>query len=318
MKKNNIFKWIIPLLIIAGLNSCKDSIPQPDFTKDTPIVELPAASLAGNGGGNSMAAAFTVTNTPADDYIYVNYAAADANSKDVVTTLAVDTATLGKFNRANGSSYPVLPAAGYTLPSNKITIPNGQRKVQYHFKINTSVLDPTQVYALPFKITDASGYTISGNFGTLVIIISLKNKWDGVYTVTGTMTDVTTSSLTGNYPHTIKLVTQGPTTVAVYDDANGTFAHSILSGGSVTSYGTFSPIFTIDPTTNKITGTTNYYGQPTPGNGRSALLDATGVNAFTMSADGNTPVSMKVKYILNQNGSDRTFFDETWTYTGSR
>ena len=60
MKKNDIFKCILPLVIMVGLISCKDSIPQPDFTKDTPIVELPVASLAGNGGGNSMAASFAI------------------------------------------------------------------------------------------------------------------------------------------------------------------------------------------------------------------------------------------------------------------
>ncbi|RYE26828.1 MAG: DUF1735 domain-containing protein [Sphingobacteriaceae bacterium] len=149
------------LLLILTLFSCKDRIPQPDYTKVTPIVELPAATLAGNGGGNSMSTSFSIQSTPADYFIYVNYAASDANATNLSVTMGVDTATLGKFNRTNGTSYPLLPAADYTL-SNTITIPAGQRKVEYHIKFNTTLIDPSVTYALPLKILNASGVTILG------------------------------------------------------------------------------------------------------------------------------------------------------------
>jgi hypothetical protein len=316
MKNNLILKVIAGITLVSSLSACLKDNSQPDFTKDKPIIELPVGSSAGNGGPNSIAASLTVSNTPSNYFIYVNYAAPNANSKDVVVTLAVDTAALSKFNSVNGTTYTLLPPSGYSL-SNKVTIPTGQRKVQYPIKVNTSVLDPTKVYALPITITDGDGYTISGNFGTLISIISLKNKWDGVYTLTGTMIDNTTTAITGLYPQTLQLITQGPNTVAVYSPAQSAYAVGIKNAGSNSYYGSFSPVFTIDPTTNVVTGAVNYYGQPSS-NGRTAKLDPTGTNAFTMSADGTTPVTLKIKYIMNQNGSDRTFFDETWTYTSSR
>lgn len=173
MKKNSILKCLMPFLAILAMASCKDSLPQPDFTKDTPIVELPTASLAGNGGGNSMDVKASVQTAPYDYFIYVNYAAPNANPTDVAVTLAVDTAVLNKFNKVNSKNYPLLPAADYTL-SNKITIPAGQRKVKYPIKFNTNLMDPTVTYALPLKIVDASGVTISGNFGTLNLLVNAK------------------------------------------------------------------------------------------------------------------------------------------------
>jgi hypothetical protein len=317
MKKCLIYKLLLGIILVSGLSSCLKDDSQPDFTQNQPIIELPIGSSAGNGAANSISAAFTVSDLPSDYSVWVNYAAPDANSKDVLVTLAVDEPALTKFNSVNSTNYTMLPTAGITLPSNKITIPAGQRKVQFPVKINTKVLDPTLTYALPITITDGGGFSVSGTFNTLITIISLKNKWDGVYTVTGTMVDNGSTTITGSYPHTFQLITQGPNTVAVFDPANNSYAHSILNAGSGSFYGSFSPVFTIDGATNKINNAVNYYGQPST-NSRSARIDATGENIFTMSADGSKPVSLKVKYVMVQNGNDRVFFSETWTYTGAR
>lgn len=315
MKRISIY---IAAIVLAGsLSSCLKDNSQPDFTKNQPIIELPVGSSAGNGGGNSIAAAFTISEDPSDYFVYVNYAAPEANAGDVVVTLAVDAAALTKYNSVNGTDYTMIPSEGYSLVSNKVTIPAGQRKVKFPIRINTRRLDPTKSYALPISVTDGGGYTISGNFGTLITLISLKSKWDGVYTVTGTMLDKVNSAITGAYPLTLQLVTQGPYTVAVFDPKSNAFGHGILNNGSGSYYGSFSPLFTIDVATNSITAGVNYYGQPAP-NGRSFKLDASGLNKFTMSADGKVPVSLNVKYIMVENGIDRTSFDEVWKYTSGR
>jgi hypothetical protein len=317
MNKISTYTFLIGTVIISSFSACLKDSSQPDFTQNKPIIELPIGSSNANGAGNSISVAFTQDEVPSDYFVYVNYAAPDANPQDVTVTLAVNESALTKFNQANDKNYTLLPAAGYTLPSNKVIIPAGQRKVQFPIKINTINLDPTKTYALPVTITDGGGFTVSGNFGTIISVITLKNKWDGVYTVTGTMNDTMNGALTGSYPRTVQLITQGANTVAIYDPGNNAFAHAILNGGANSTYGTFSPVFTIDPIKNTITGAVNYYGQPAP-NGRSAKLDPTGENKFIMSANGKVPVSLKTKYILVQDGTDRTFFDESWTFKSAR
>lgn len=314
-----IFTYITAVVLAGSLSSCLKDNSQPDFTQNKPVIELPVGSSAGNGAGNSIAASFTISETPSDYFVYVNYAAPEANASDVTVTLTVDAAALTKFNSVNGKDYTMIPSNGYSLVSNKITIPAGQRKVKFPIKINTLNLDPTKTYALPITITDGGGYTISGNFGTLISVIALKNKWDGVYSVSGTMLDKANSTLTGLYPRTLQFITQGPYTVAVFDPGSGVnaYGHGINSNGTTSYYGSFSPLFTIDMATNTITAGVNYYGQPSS-NGRALKMDATGDNKFTMSADGKVPVSLNVKYIMVQDGTDRTFFDEVWKYTSGR
>src|ERR1700761_6367235 len=91
MKKNNIIKYLLPAALLAGVfTSCKDSYPQPDFSKVPAIIELPVASPAGDAGGNYMSEGVTASSTPSDFYIIVNYAAPNPNTSDVNVTLAVD------------------------------------------------------------------------------------------------------------------------------------------------------------------------------------------------------------------------------------
>lgn len=321
MKRTSFYTAIIALVVTASLSSCLKDNLQPDFSQNKPVIELPLGTSATNGGGNSLTTSFTLNPTvPSDYFVYLNYAAPSAPSKDVTVTISTDSAAVTKFNTANGTNYIAMPANGYTLASNKVVIPAGQKLVKIPFKINTVNLDITKTYALPVTIVDGGGFTVSGNFGTLITILTLRNKWDGIYKVAGNMIDQVNSSLTGVYPITLQLITQGATSVVIADPNvnNGSFAHGILNGTSPSSYGSFSPVFTVNPATNVITSAVNYYGQPTTNNGRSARLDVTGDNKFIMSADGNTPVSMKVKYVMVQNGTDRTFFDENWTFTSAR
>ena len=248
MTKNNILKGLVPLLLATILVSCKDSYVQPDFTKVTPVVELPVPSLAGNGGGNSMSASFSIQSAPSDYFIYVNYAAPDANATDVGVTLAVDTATLGKFNRTNGTSYPLLPAADYSL-NNSIAIPAGQRKVQYHIKFNTSLIDPSATYALPLKIVSAPGVTISGNFGTLVLLIGVKNIYDGTYTIKG---QITRNSATGPDTNLGGFLKSGLTTKVGTLTATSNSFSQYWRDGSATG-GIDGLYLTVNPTTNAVT-----------------------------------------------------------------
>ena len=67
----------------------------------------------------------------------------------------------------------------------------------------------------------------------------------------------------------------------------------------------------------KITSITNYYGQLSGANKRSAELDPTGVNKITFGGDGKV-ASFEVSYFMSQNGAVRTSFKEKFTYKSSR
>jgi hypothetical protein len=138
---------------------------------------------------------------------------------------------------------------------------------------------------------------------------------DNRYTVTGTMKDFSNTSYTGYYPHEITLAKNTETQATMVPKDLGIPGHLILVGTSLSYYGNFGIIITVDPATNKITAITNHYGQPAP-NGRSATLDPFGVNAWD-------PVTkeIKIKYWLDEPAvitPHRVSFDETWTYLGPK
>lgn len=234
---------------------------------------------------------------------------------DVKLTIQADNSVVDAYNTANGTSFAYAPADALTLPD--ITIPANSSKGSGALSINlATLLNSGTQFALGLKITGAQGgtSTVLEDHSQLVVIMNARNKYDGIYTVTGTMVDVTNSSLTGNYPETIALITTGANTCDWYNVDYSDYIHPILSGGAFSYYGNFSPQFQFNTTTDMVTAVTNYYGQPDASRGRSGKLDATGVNSFDPATK-----TLKVKYIMNEAAvGDRTYFDETFTYVGVR
>lgn len=131
------------------------------------------------------------------------------------------------------------------------------------------------------------------------------------YTVTGSMRDFSNATYTGYYPQEITLDKVNDVQGTMVPTELGIPGHIILIGGSKSFYGSFAPVITLDPATNKITAITNHYGQPSP-NGRSATLDPSGINAWDPATK-----TIKIKYWMDEPAvftPHRVSFDETWTY----
>lgn len=263
MTKKKLLIGTVPFLLALALVSCKDRYVQPDFTKVPPIIELPVASLAGDGSGNSMNFGLTI-GPSVDSYIYVNYAAPNPNTSDVTVTMAVDDAVLKKYNSVRDSDNQIspLPAGSFTAPT-KITIPAGAGKVQYHVKFNTTLFDPAKTYGLPLKIVDGGGNTVSGNYGTLVMVVNAKNIYDGTYTMKGT---ITRNSATGQDTNLGGVIKSGVTTqLATLSATANSFGQYWRDGSGVG--GIDGLRLSVDPTTNKVTvsSTGNATLKNTPG-----------------------------------------------------
>ncbi len=311
-----IFLSICAITLIVG---CKPEIAEQADGKGPTIVRMSP------GSGFKLVPIDLVT-TPqtfglADIYRDVpGEAALNSTTKVVITE---DAAVITAYNTAHNTSYIVLPTAAFMIdPSNPkvgndYTLTFGPGEFYRQVKItvpNATVLDPNKKYALGFKIAsvDNNG-KISASDNELLVEVGLKNRWDGVYAVSGTMVDLTTSTITGYYPLTWELRTTGSNTLAVYDKGQGTQTHLITSGTLTSQYGTFGLNITIDPATNKILSVVNSFGQPSA-NGRSAALDPSGINAYDPATK-----TIKIKYFMLQPGTTvRTTFDETWVFSGNR
>ena len=162
---------------------------------------------------------------------------------------------------------------------------------------------------LTYQVTSASG--VARQWKVTIDPLPIVNRFDGNYTLTGSMVDYSNATLTGKYPANVALISQSENSVALYDfEVAKGYGHSLISGSDNSHYGQFAPVFTFDENNNVIS-VTNYYGQPSENN-RSAELDPSGENKWD-------PVTktLKVKYWMNQPNvvtPHRVSFDEVFTW----
>lgn len=141
------------------------------------------------------------------------------------------------------------------------------------------------------------------------------NPWDGRYRMEGTLTDAKNPDFVwpGN-SYEYSLETNSPTQVTLVSKDLGFPGHMLKNGINETFYGTFGLVVNFDATTNKITGISNHFGQPSA-SGRSAVLDPSGTNKWDPVTKNIT-----IKYWMDEEGfaGHRTSFNETWVYVGAR
>ena len=113
---------------------------------------------------------------------------------DVSATISQDDATLAAYNAdTTTATYPTtflpLPAAQYTIENGgKVTIKAGQTSVKFSLHFAGDQIDFTQPYIVALKITSAQGATIATNLNTAVVILKLRNIYEGNYKQSGNRT----------------------------------------------------------------------------------------------------------------------------------
>lgn len=319
----SINKFILFLTIIAVGASC---IKEVDVNEGMPnnektIIKLPQAA--------EEIFTFALDAVDRIDTLKVLEVRRDAVSNGelnaaLTVKIAPNNGAITAYNTANGTN--LVPFTNYTLISdNGVTMDGANYVVPFaagefvkfiKISFNTSKLDLSKRNAMAFKIIDGGGATISASQEALVEI-AIKNKYDGVYRIEGTMIDYANAALTGSFPQDVELITTGATTVKMIPIDLGIEGHLILSAGSLSYYGSYGPVFKFDENDNVIE-VVNIYGQPA-GNTRSAALDPSGVNKWDAATK-----TMTVKYVMKQPSvitappNIRVLFDEVFTYLGPR
>ncbi len=266
----------------------------------------------------------------------IQYTGETAPSTDLTVSVALDNSIVTAFNTANNTNLVVLPAANLSVPATMV-IPAGKRFADLEVRIlNTVPLSPNIEYAFAVKITSASaGVKLTSNLNQVLASVTIKNKYDGVYRVTGSYVEPANATAMSTYPKVYQIVTTGANSVDIYNEVNGAFVPGYTFQNSTGSFffGSFGVSVIFNTTTDEVIETRNYYGDPTKavtsignpstgsgapnytsaGNLRRAILDPTGINKYNPA----TKV-VDIKYTLNQGGTTRGIMTEQWVYTGPR
>ncbi|WP_339876307.1 DUF1735 domain-containing protein [uncultured Algoriphagus sp.] len=314
--KNIFNKLGVFALAILTLTSCLDEDPIFDPDQVENVIEFYDIGLIASA--NSVYPLYVNSFKEAESVefkIIVSYSGAHENNQDINVKFSLDPSALEEYNESEDTDYVVLPENLYSIDAMEVTIPKGQRQVEKTITLYTSQFDFTKNYALPFTITESSHGIISGNFETAIYAIGAKNKYDGIYSVTGEFTDLTNGNFTGYYPYEVELRTITGNSVGRWDRNLDVQGYRFLNSGSGTYFGSFGANFIMDDEGN-VTSVVNAYGQPSSNN-RSAQIDPSGVNTFTIVSE--TDKTLEVSYYLIQpTGSIRCTFKETFTFLRDR
>jgi hypothetical protein len=281
------------------------------------------------GGGDPVVYALDLD--PATETIEILDIRRDATgssdlNKPATITLTNSQAFLDAYNDEHETSYQLLPADAWTVtPESGVTISGdtwtvnlaaGEFARQVSVTLDKTKFDLSKSYAFGLQVTGTTVGRASLVTGNAVVNVLIKNRYDGVYEVTGEMEDA--GGLTGYFPMQYELVTSGATRVDGRETVEwGDYYIAVYNGADVSGYGTFSPQFIFDADGN-ITAVTNRYGQPAAGNGRYAALDPSGINKWD-EATGN----IDVKFFMYQPSvvalpNPRVKFDWHLEYKGPR
>ncbi|REG81564.1 DUF1735 domain-containing protein [Algoriphagus antarcticus] len=314
--KNILTKIGLFAVAMVTLTSCldEDSLFDPDKVEN--VVEFFDIGLIASPG--SVYPLYVTSFTAANEVelkILVSYSGAQDNNQDINVKFKLDPAALATYNDTEDTDYEILPSNLYSIDAMEVTIPRGQRQVEKTIKLFTNNFDFSKNYAIPLTITETSFGIISGNFETAIYAVGAKNKYDGVYQVTGEFADLTRPEFYGVYPYNVELRTITATTVGRWDsEFLGGYGYIFNTGAGLNYYGNYTAVFKFDDA-NIVTAVTNYFGQPAS-NTRYAEIDPSGVNKYTtFSEDGKT---LEVSYFMYQSGAVRCVFKEKFVFVRER
>ena len=181
-KYNALFFLLTAMAAVLSLDSCvKSRGGETDFGGLKPIVQIPEGGLANFG---TSALTFPGSDPVDTAWFHLNFAATNVASKDVTITIGYDANAMAAVNAGldPSSQYTKFPDSTYKFTSTSVTVKAGQSySAAVPFIVYPAKIDPTKSYMFPITISNASGYTVSGNFGTLYIHV-IGNPIAGGYT----------------------------------------------------------------------------------------------------------------------------------------
>lgn len=246
------------------------------------------------------------------------------STSTVILQYDADGSILTKYNTDNETTYIPLPTSlGTVSPAivgGKITVEFAAGETGKAITINVPAagnFDFSKNYALAFKILSVTGTgKLSAAVDDIVVCeVLAKNKWDGVYTVTGSFVDYINAPWTGIYPKIVELRTTGATTCAKYDTDYGVYGYIFETGTGASQFGAWTPSFTFDASNN--VSVFNSTVDPLPRQRTAVLFTGDGaINKYDP-----TTKSLDVSYYLSQlNVSPvlRSLVKEHYAYKGPR
>jgi hypothetical protein len=297
---------LFPFLTVAILlAACKRDQVFGDISPNTtrPIVEFSVPH-----GFTSIAMDYS-DNTIEVDITDIRFMIRSETQQNATAKIIINSALVSEYNTNNGTSYTAVPVTKFSLVSDQFSLSPSERSQTVKIRIKPSDIASGN-NAIGISIAEVNGAEVSRIAGTLVIAVSVKNKYDGKYLLKGFYTRTDNPAINGPFEADVEMITTGINSVAMYWPDAGSFAQPFFNNGSPTFFGNVAPEVYFNAT-DQVSSIDNYTGDPVAG---PFMTPYAGANSRFVG--GATPV-IYLKYYYNTSPTNRIFAD-TLIYTGPR
>jgi hypothetical protein len=297
------------VLFLLGITSCQkqETVEGLEINTDRVIAEFTDARA---GGSVSMDFSSDLVTIDLTELRLFNRSW--VRKGDVKVKVISNPTVVGDYNIENGTAYTPFPSSGFVFESNELTLTQSARTAMVRIKLKPSDLLGSN-YAIGLSIAEVSDGEPSQVAGKILISISVKNKYDGVYDVTGSCIDAL-GVYTGIYPNSgVALRTAGANSVDYLDPTYSVGAPFFNNAYIIENISTgapawvFSPRFVFNTTTDKAIAILDTDGMVPTG-----VIAPAGPNQFTITSASNK------QFVIKYTVFGRLTITETWTYTGPR
>ncbi|MBL7744572.1 MAG: DUF1735 domain-containing protein [Chitinophagaceae bacterium] len=241
-------KLFFLLFAAAFLSSCKKNVVFGDVAINTfrPIVEFSEVS-----GFKSVAMDYT-SNQVTVDITDIRYMIRSEVSKESAVKIVISTNVVNDYNTANGTNYTPVGVPLFSLENDQFTLSPSERSQPVRIRIKPSDVAIGE-NAIGISIFEVTNGEISQIAGKLVIALSVKNQYDGVYSLDGAFYHPTSSPGYDPFTIEVEMHTTGPNSVKMYVPDFGGYYHPGLFGGVLNAFGSQEPEYTVNSVTNAVT-----------------------------------------------------------------
>lgn len=216
------------------------------------------------------AAGLVRSNTPTIYTFFAELNSADKSypAGDITIDKDIDIVT------SNGREF--LPDSAYQLLNTTATIDPVTHLAAFQLNIFTNKVDDTHDFAVGFRITGApSGTIIGSNKNTIMISVTVRNKYDGIYSLNITTIGWDAFAISDNQPGDygdVALVTNTANSASFLNLVLETDLQPAFTtdNAGITQLGAISPLFFFD-VTDKLINVDNTY--PDDGRGRDYAIN---------------------------------------------
>ncbi|QEC76006.1 DUF1735 domain-containing protein [Mucilaginibacter ginsenosidivorax] len=216
MKRNKFLNHILLACSVLVMFSACRKVPAGDLSNENSTAGKSYIGFTGDMESATFFDPFTDVKTISVFSVKKDAAKpADLTKGQTIVVTALPGA-IDAYNEANDASYELLPASFYTLANSNATqaadgsltfnFAPGDFQKEFAIKLDGSKLDLSKSYALAYKITKSDDLAVhAASKDTLYAFYSVKNKYDGVYTLAGNIKRYTSKTdldpdLSGDFP----------------------------------------------------------------------------------------------------------------------